>query len=240
MILFIAINQHRESVSRRRKMIINQCLIEMEKIDTLLLETAVVPHSKHMMLIFNRLKIKTLKTIMQNTNDPKFQTMLTHLEEQKIEIYKIEGNRLATEFSVPDNQGKALKLVKSIRRLEKMIKVDYSRGLLSHKEFTAELERLALMTFKINIDNGLARLRAMITMNQIEQSEKMLCLLSEYTKSNNHNYSMKAQSDLKDLYLELGDRKQSILDRRIKVPKNNERYSDIDLLFRNDKSLKLM
>lgn len=230
-VCFVAFKQYREGVNRKKRFLINEYLSELERIDSLILDAKELPHSKHLVLAINRLKLNIIDKILKNSNEYEYRNKFKVFSEQRALLNDTYVEVEPTFFNVPDNKEHALTLIKCVRKLEKIIKKDYSNGLINHGQFKGEMERLTTITFKINMDNGLARLRAMIVLNKLEQAEEMLIVLSDYSKANNTEYSQQSQTDIKDLYLEISDRKQKINEiRGFKVVENEKEEETEELL----------
>lgn len=129
----------------KQKTIINEC-------DDLLLSVVQIPCTTKIVVLLQNRILGALQTII--AVNPQAITVKQRIDDIKKQISDNLSNPIADpSFSPPKDTDVSLKVMKVLRRLRKIIRIEFNRGRISQQDLIKEDKRLEIMIFKIQFSN---------------------------------------------------------------------------------------
>lgn len=129
----------------KKKKIINEC-------DELLLNVTQIPYSTKIVIVLQERVLDALKQILAvSPNSVNIKQRIQGLTEQ-IRALRSSAS-VEPSFAPPNDTRTSLSMMKVLRRLRKIIRIEFNRGRMSQNDLVTEDKRLETMIYKIQFNN---------------------------------------------------------------------------------------
>lgn len=150
-IAYMVYNDYQVQQEIDKKLLISKQKEIINETDDILLNITQIPYSSKLVSILQSRVLYSLKQIQAATpNSIQIKQRIEGLTEQ---IKNNQANPSEPPFSPPKDTNMALKMMKVLRRLRKIIRIEFNRGRVSQLDLVKEDKRLELMIFKIQFSN---------------------------------------------------------------------------------------
>ena len=217
---------------RNNKLRLRNLIIALEKIQDTVVRINLLPLSKVSEIALTNETIEILKKITLLSSDPKFKTALRIRKDNVSRLLKEpSNNRLHfLHFSAPDDKKRALELLRGLKELNLILRVQSSRGSINLDELKREQQQIEIIKLKVSIDNALAKTRVYLKLSRLEESKDILKKINLALKDRTDSYSIKKISETTELFLELKDK----LENRCNASSSSLGYCTLDDLKSNN------
>lgn len=147
-----------QDIERRKKIAHYKEIIN--DADELLLNANHIPYTKNLILVLQNRILVALSNILEC--NPQLNSIKSRIGDIKQQIEYVKTNYQAGEdnpFIVPNNDRQAVQMLKQIKRLRKIVRIEHNKGKLDPKTFSSEDRRLELLLIKINIASLLTHVK---------------------------------------------------------------------------------
>lgn len=151
-IAYMVFNDYQVQQEIDKKLLISKQKEIINETDDILLNVTQVPYSSQLVIILQTRILSALKQILTATpNAIQIKQRIEGITEQ----IKNSQATPPTEpsFTPPKDTAMALKMLKVLRRLRKIIRIEFNRGRMSQIDLVREDKRLEIMIFKIQFSN---------------------------------------------------------------------------------------
>ncbi|CSC31883.1 DNA repair ATPase [Vibrio cholerae] len=166
--------------------------------------------------------------------DPKNKQLAQRIENMKGQINHLQNNHPggeSTSFKVPSSDKQAIIMLKLVKRLRDTIRSEHNKGRFETQAYVAENARLETIQIRINIENVIKRANDSILRGQPGTAIQLLRKGIDVLSSKNDSYSNQAREKLQTMYDELEQKRQNKSASDLQQIEENERKSDMDVLF---------
>jgi hypothetical protein len=151
-IAYMIYNDYQVQQEIDKKLLISKQREVINETEDILLNVTQIPFSSKLVTILQNRILNALKQILSATpNSPVIRQRITDISEQ----IKVSLSNPAPEppFSPPKDTTLAIRMIKVLRRLRKIIRIEFNRGRISQQDLLKEDRRLTSMIFKIQFSN---------------------------------------------------------------------------------------
>ncbi len=165
MIAYMIYNDYKVQQDIDQKALIAKKKQIISEADELLLNVTQIPYSTKLIILLQERVLDALKQINAVTpNNMSIVQRINGLSEQ------IRNLRAQTpqepNFTPPNDTNTSLKMLKTLRRIHKIIRIEFNRGRLSQADLISENKRLELMINKIQFNNLMSHVYELQTEKQ--------------------------------------------------------------------------
>ena len=139
----------------KRRLIRNQKKLVAEA-DDLLMNSSQLPYSKTLILLLQNRVLSALSLMLEA--EPSLNSV---------------RDRIAPLKS-PSNDVEAISMLKTVRRLRQVVRIEHNKGKIDPNSFAAEDRRLELILIKVNISSLMNHIREAISTHQLGSARQML------------------------------------------------------------------
>lgn len=152
MIAYMVYNDYKIQQEIDQKALIAKKKEIINETDELLLNVTQIPYSTKIIIVLQERVLDALKQILAVTpNAVSIKQRIQGLTEQ-IRTLRSSANSEPT-FVPPNDTNTSLRMMKVLRRLRKIIRIEFNRGRMSQADLITEDKRLELMIYKIQFCN---------------------------------------------------------------------------------------
>ncbi|BDF93897.1 MULTISPECIES: hypothetical protein [Pseudoalteromonas] len=225
-----AVQQHKEKQeTERRKDLTKQKKI-IEESEDVLLNSANIPMSEHILRIVQRRIHDALVTMVQLS--PNSKELKSRLNEAKERL----GNQLDATNSetlvLPDNDKQLITLIQGIKKLRAVLRSEHGKGKVDSQVFVAEDKRLEKLQLRINIESQIKRGISARSANMVGSArqyfEKAYATVSAVAYSD--DYITSKRQELEG-YLEAISTELKASNATARKKKAEQEQDDLDVLF---------
>ncbi|MGL5430717.1 MAG: DNA repair protein [Vibrio sp.] len=191
-----------------------------------------LPFSKELLVCLNNRILDALQTMYDL--DPKNKQLAQRIENMKGQIEHLKHNHSggeSTSFKVPSGDKQAIVMLKLVKRLRDTIRSEHNKGRFETQTYVTENARLETIQIRINIENVIKRANDSILRGQPGTAIQLLRKGIDVLASKNDSYSNQARKKLQTMYDELEQKRQHKSAADLQQLEENERKSDMDVLF---------
>ncbi|WP_019003207.1 hypothetical protein [Succinimonas amylolytica] len=134
-----------------KKLIISRQKNIIDESDDILMNVTHIPFSNRMIIILQNRILNALQIIASVQTNMQVQQRINDMTTQ-IEISKNSPSRDSL-FMPPENADQSLKMIRIMRRLRKIIRIEFNRGRISKNDFVDEDKILEINIYKIQFSN---------------------------------------------------------------------------------------
>ena len=150
-----AVQQHKEKQeTERRKDLTKQKKI-IEESEDVLLNSANIPMSEHILRIIQRRIYDALVTMVQLS--PTSKELKNRLNESKERIENPIAGSYSENLVLPDNDKQLISLIQGIKKVRAVLRSEHGKGKVDSQVFVAEDKNLEKLQLKINIESQIKR-----------------------------------------------------------------------------------
>lgn len=128
------------------------------------------------------------------------------LQSVNTQISQVESTFKTTDinaFHPPNNDRIALALLKLIKRLKKIVKIEHGKGNFPTQAYSTEIQRLDILQTKINIENVIKRANDAIVQNQSGTAAQLLTRGINSLSARHDSYSLSIKDRLQGMLEEV-------------------------------------
>lgn len=172
-IAYMVYNDYQVQQDIDKKLLVSKQKDIISEADDLLLNVTQIPYTQKIVSILQSRVLFALKQILVVTpNSFPIQQRITDLKNQ---IAQSASNPIIeTQFSPPADSDMSMKMLRVLRRLRKILRIEFNRGRLSQADLLKEDKRLELMIFKIQFNNLLKNIEEAYRTNQIGTMKQLM------------------------------------------------------------------
>ncbi|MGL4733763.1 MAG: DNA repair protein [Enterovibrio sp.] len=152
------VTQQRQQVANYKRKEAAKHIAVIDATEELLGNVHNLPYSADLLICLNKKIVETLRVLQSlDPKDPNIQARVTAIENQ-INLLKTNyQEKDPMSFIVPEDDRKAISMLKLVKKLRTVIKSEHTKGHLATQAFINENSRLEQMQLKINVENLLKR-----------------------------------------------------------------------------------
>ena len=166
MIAYMVYNDYKIQQEIDQKALIAKKKEIINETDELLLNVTQIPYSTKIIIVLQERVLDALKQILAVTpNAVSIKQRIQGLTEQ-IRTLRSSANSEPT-FVPPNDTNTSLRMMKVLRRLRKIIRIEFNRGRMSQADLITEDKRLELMIYKIQFCNLMSHINELSLKNNM-------------------------------------------------------------------------
>lgn len=224
--------QYRVKVESAKKQESSRFVAIIDATEDLIGNAHHLPFSKELLVCLNNRILDALQSMYDL--DPKNKQLAQRIENMKGQINHLQQNHPggeSTSFKVPSSDKQAIIMLKLVKRLRDTIRSEHNKGRFETQAYVAENARLETIQIRINIENVIKRANDSILRGQPGTAIQLLRKGIDVLAAKNDSYSNQAREKLQTMYDDLEQKRQHKSASDLQQIEENERKSDMDVLF---------
>lgn len=161
-IVVLGYNIYIQYMEKRKQLIAkekNNSLSIIKGTEELLSFAAYIPFTPQLLYILHNRILNEF--IILNKLEPKNHIFKERIKNKKEYLNNIMNQNLDSTFNPPLNEVQAIKFLKMIKRLKKIVQNEYNKSVIPLDYYTSETKRMEEMQIKINIENAIVRIQSL-------------------------------------------------------------------------------
>ena len=158
----------------KRRLIRNQKKLVAEA-DDLLMNSSQLPYSKTLILLLQNRVLCALSLMLEA--EPSLNYVRDRINDMRKQMEYIKANYnegSVSPLKSPSNDVEAISMLKTVRRLRQVVRIEHNKGKIDPNSFAAEDRRLELILIKVNISSLMNHIREAISTHQLGSARQML------------------------------------------------------------------
>jgi hypothetical protein len=246
LLLFVLIGyniiaQYKEKIESEKRILLAKQGAIISEVDDLLLTSTQIPFSKILLLILQRRIKNALLLLIQNY--PQNAAIKEHLNNTELRIQDIKANHKTasdTSFHTPQSDIEALALLKATKKIRAILRSEHTKGKISTETFVSENKKVEIIQLKINLENGIKRVKQAQETNQFGSANQLASKLLRILNSieGKDTYLTNKQQELLAIQKEIQTHLETTNSAALKAIDKKEQESskaDIDVIFQDKK-----
>lgn len=172
-IAYMVYNDYQVQQDIDKKLLVSKQKDIISEADDLLLNVTQIPYTQKIVSILQSRVMFALKQILIVT--PNSFPIQQRIADLKNQITQSAANPIIeAQFSPPTDSELSMKMLRVLRRLRKILRIEFNRGRLSQADLLKEDKRLELMIFKIQFNNLLKNIEEAYRTNQLGTMKQLM------------------------------------------------------------------
>lgn len=183
-VVYTLYSNYKTEQDRERKRKIARYKELISETDELLLNPNHLPYTKTLVLMLQNRILSSLNGILEC--NPTLNSVRTRTADIKKQIDFVTKNYTTGEdnpFVVPANDPQAIQMLKCIKKLRKLLRIEHNRGKIDPNAFLAEDSRLESLQTKVNVTSLLSHLQNAKNARQWGTCKQLITMGTQVIKS---------------------------------------------------------
>ncbi|NHI01976.1 MULTISPECIES: DNA repair ATPase [Oceanimonas] len=173
-IVYNILQQYRQKQTAEKRSLLLRNSQIISETEELLLNAGQLPFSRALVLLLYQRIHHCLRAMAEaDPGNAQYQARLNSVRQQLTEA-KENYPPVQGSFKQPDSDQQALHMLKLVKRLRHVVRLEHNRGKVGTQAFVLEDRRLELLQLKINLSNLLKRIRMAIGNRETALARQML------------------------------------------------------------------
>ncbi|MFP2767954.1 DNA repair ATPase [Oceanisphaera sp. KMM 10153] len=231
-IIYNILQQYRQKQEAEKRTLLLKHKNIINETDELLLHASLLPFSKALVMVLYQRILHSLHTMQrQDPANEQVKSRKANIEQQLQQV-KEHFQMEQTSLKPPESDQQAIHMLKIVKRLRALLRIEHNKGKLGNQTFVIEDRRLELVQLKVNLANLVKRAHIALNEQNNNMARQMLAKgLNVLEQVPDKDDQLKGiEENLQQRLNELSQT-QSRIQQEQKAREEDQEKSELDMLF---------